>query len=428
MNVELFSCSGGMAEGFRRAGILFDVVVDYDEDARASYEANLGHRPIGADVHDLVELARNGFGPRGEVELLVADPPCTPWSRAGKRLGLEDDRDMLRETAELVRLWRPQSYLIGNIPGLQDASSWGVVQDVIGGLARDGYCVDDYAQLDAADFGVPQHRVRPFWFGHIGGPCLKWPTRTHCSPEEAAGLHLPGIEALRPWVTCRGALRHLPLEDLGRPVRLRWKETKDHRPTIPAEPAKTLTTNTHGDGRLLSPSRLVGSWKNGNHLPSRLDERIAGPFSKGGHPPSELDLPARTVTGRETRSSGLLLFNSKHPISSPDEPAMTVCAKDRGGAQGARALAWPWDVPSTTVCAGERQSPPGRNGARGESQRGHPNAVVLSERAAKILQGFPETWVLVGKTKRSRWSQLGMAMPPPLAEVVARAIAARSSL
>lgn len=375
MNLELFSCSGGMAEGFRRAGIRFDFVFDYDADACASYEKNLGHAPVRIDVHDLLLMVRGGWRP-GPVELLVADPPCTPWSRAGKRLGLDDERDMLRETAELIALLRPATYLIGNVPGLQDASSWGVVQEVIGGLSRHGYCVDDYVQLDAADFGVPQHRIRPFWFGHLEGRCVRWPTRTHCSPSEARQVLLPGLEPLRPWVTCRDALGHLSLEDLGRPVRLRWKETDNHRATTPDEPAKTLTKNTHSDGSLLreaeghpiarpegvaptirgggsghsapqvvlAESRLVGAWKNGNHLPSRVDE------------------PALTVTAAgHSSASSVLLLNEKHPINAQDEPSMTVCAKDRGGAQGARALA-----------------------------------------------------------------QLGMAMPPPLAEVVARAIAARS--
>lgn len=46
-----------------------------------------------------------------------------------------------------------------------------------------------------------------------------------------------------------------------------------------------------------------------------------------------------------------------------------------------------------------------------------------SERAAAILQGFPDGWHFVGKTKRARWSQIGQAMPPPLAAAVARAIA-----
>jgi len=51
-----------------------------------------------------------------------------------------------------------------------------------------------------------------------------------------------------------------------------------------------------------------------------------------------------------------------------------------------------------------------------------PDAIILSELAAAILQGFPEGWVFSGKTKKARWSQIGQAMPPALAEAVARAI------
>jgi DNA (cytosine-5)-methyltransferase 1 len=51
-----------------------------------------------------------------------------------------------------------------------------------------------------------------------------------------------------------------------------------------------------------------------------------------------------------------------------------------------------------------------------------PNAIVLSERAAAILQGFPEDWLFAGATKKACWSQIGQAMPPPLAHAVARAV------
>jgi site-specific DNA-cytosine methylase len=51
-----------------------------------------------------------------------------------------------------------------------------------------------------------------------------------------------------------------------------------------------------------------------------------------------------------------------------------------------------------------------------------PDAIILSEHAATILQGFPEGWVFCGRTKRARWSQIGQAMPPALAEAVARAV------
>jgi site-specific DNA-cytosine methylase len=67
-----------------------------------------------------------------------------------------------------------------------------------------------------------------------------------------------------------------------------------------------------------------------------------------------------------------------------------------------------------------RVAPPGHHET---SIRSVPNAIVLSERAAGILQGFPDGWTFAGKTKRARWAQIGMAMPPPLAEAVGRSIA-----
>src|SRR5882724_2239244 len=190
--IELFGCSGGMAEGFRRAGVAFTHVFDFDEDAVASYEANLGHRPYRIDVHELLAMARAGWNV-GPIDLFVADPPCTPWSRAGKRKGVEDDRDMLVETCELIAILRPKAWLVANVPGLDDGPNWPIVQHRIGGLSKAGYHVD-FRRLDAADFGVPQHRIRPFWFGHAAeSPCIRWPEPTHGDPADPA-LHSPLIE------------------------------------------------------------------------------------------------------------------------------------------------------------------------------------------------------------------------------------------
>lgn len=81
-------------------------------------------------------------------------------------------------------------------------------------------------------------------------------------------------------------------------------------------------------------------------------------------------------------------------------------------------MAWPWDRPATTVCAGIDKI-----AAAGE-HAGHlgPNAIVLSEKAAAILQGFPESWMFAGETKKARWSQLSQAMPPALAHAVATSV------
>src|SRR5690348_6548812 len=59
--IELFPCSGGLTEGFRRAGLSFTASFDIDRDACDSHEQNLGKRPIQLDVRELVRMARLGL-------------------------------------------------------------------------------------------------------------------------------------------------------------------------------------------------------------------------------------------------------------------------------------------------------------------------------------------------------------------------------
>lgn len=388
--LEIFGCAGGMAEGFRRAGVEFRWTVDKDPDACQSYERNLGHRPIMMDMRDLLVLVRSGWQPIGGLALVVADPPCTPWSRAGKRKGLEDERDMLAETVDLLDLLRPDCWLIGNVPGLDDANNWKrVVVPVLGKWAGSvGYCVD-FAKLDAADFGVPQHRTRPFWFGHRKGTsCIRWPQPTH---GDWSTMRLDG---LKPWVTCREALGHLSGDELGKKVRLRWKDGTrgpNHRPSEVNRPAATLTRNTHSDGALLVHPK---------------------------HPISDPDSPAYTITSRDTGGAqgGRTLAVRPHHRTDPDRPSRVITTKQDDG----RVLEWPWDRPATTVQADPLVNAPGHHDK--DIPNSQHSAIKLSERAAAILQGFPEDWHFAGKTKKSRWSQLGQAMPPALAEAVARSI------
>ena len=243
---ELFSCAGGMAAGFRRAGIEFERAIDASADACVSYQRNLGHAPWTVDVGWLARHPGIGGDP-GYFDLVVADPPCTPWSRAGKREGLADERDCLEVTRDLILAWRPRAYLIGNVPGLDDARHLPTVRALLAPLARAGYCVTDFARLDAADHGVPQHRVRPFWFGHLGGPCISWPRPTHCDPRALASGCLFESERLAPWVTCRESLSVLPRDEWGEPL-CRYRAHKKHPPSRPDEPSHTITSEQRSVG------------------------------------------------------------------------------------------------------------------------------------------------------------------------------------
>lgn len=503
IDLEIFSCAGGMSEGFRRAGIQFHMAVDMAKDHCDSYAANLGHRPVQMDARDLLRMARLGW--RVPVRLLVADPPCTPWSRAGKRQGVSDDRDMLRQTAEIIALLRPRAYLIGNVPGLEDANNLAVVQDVIGGLARWGYCVRDFAALDAADYGVPQHRIRPFWFGHRHGPCLRWPVPTHGDPREIQDT-LPGLPVIAPWVTCGQALGHLSPRELGRMVWLRKRPAAPAsalRASVPERPARTVCASSLGDGNVINysrkhapsaggqPAKTVRTGRRGGHqavvlentndsahdqpantiVAARRGSQAMTLHHTPNHPPSyseepamvsrggsgggavramafggrdggvdrthQQDKPARAIT-TQTGDHGVLVINDRHAPASTDAPAPTLATdgpattlqarEDRQGT--GMVMEWPWARPATSIMADPRLGQPGHKdkawkGKGGQRARAKQRGVLLSERAGAILQGFPETWVFSGVTKKTRWSQIGQAMPPPLAHAVAQSIVAQ---
>lgn len=451
INLELFSCAGGMSEGFRRAGITFDMAFDMAPDHCDSYAANLGHRPVCMDVRDLLRMVTSGAF-HAEVDLLVADPPCTPWSRAGKRMGTADERDMLEVTCDLIAALRPRRYLIGNVPGLDDGNNLPTVQRVIGGLSAHGYCTADFVRLDAANYGVPQHRIRPFWFGHLEGPCVRWTAPTHCDPGDLHTHGLPGIAELRPWVTCRDALSHLDPEQLGRPVRMRAR-VNGTRHEIPVHtsasnaPARAITTQCraaghastitlnerHAPAELGAPAPTMGAKVRGQGAQIL---RFQPPTSK--HPAATPDTPSPTIragggghtgphvmlaaeSGRKKRPRARPEGPQSSRTMAPDAPATTVQAREDRVGSGSPVLEWPWNRPSTTIQRDERIAPPGHH-EEAFSIMSLPDAVILSEAAAAVLQGFPESWVFSGKTKKIRWAQLGQAMPPALAEAVARAI------
>ncbi len=162
------------------------------------------------------------------------------------------------------------------------------------------------------------------------------------------------------------------------------------------------------------------------------------------HPISEPDEPSRTIRtngGRAAQGGSTLRLTPNEDVRSkrdpstrgpqservgdPTRPAATIDAKpSRVGAGEAHVLSWPWLRPATTVTSRDTIPPPGHHPESG-SILSVPNAVVLSEVAGAILQGFPGDWHFAGTSKASRWSQIGQAVPPPVAAAIARSIAAQ---
>lgn len=175
--VDLFSGAGGGSLGFIDAG--FDVVaaVEIALDPAASYEALVGHAPTLADIRTLegTSLAT------GEVTLLFGCPPCQSFTIL-RRGAKELPQDLVRNTLpgeylRLVRELRPRHIAFENVPGMTEGR-WSLVFDAfIDGLRELGYQLV-HTLVDAADYGVPQHRRRLLVIGsRVATPRL--PRRTH---------------------------------------------------------------------------------------------------------------------------------------------------------------------------------------------------------------------------------------------------------
>ena len=52
------------------------------------------------------------------IELLAGGVPCQPFSKAGKQLGNEDERDLFPEAIRLISECKPQAVMLENVRGL----------------------------------------------------------------------------------------------------------------------------------------------------------------------------------------------------------------------------------------------------------------------------------------------------------------------
>ena len=102
----------------------------------------------------------------GEVDLFVGGSPCQSFSSVGHQLGLEDTRGTLfYDFARLVDEIKPKVFIYENVRNLinhDKGRTWQVINDVFHQL---GYRIS-FSILDAANYGIPQHRRRLFVVGY----------------------------------------------------------------------------------------------------------------------------------------------------------------------------------------------------------------------------------------------------------------------
>ncbi len=150
--LSLFSGCGGLDLGLEQAGFKTLVCVDNDPEACKTLRYN---RPDWS----VFEGDIRQFKPAGQFDVVVGGPPCQGFSTAGKG-NPDDPRNFLwQEYFRIVETVRPHALLLENVAGMANRKNEHHLQPFIQQLGRLGYDVT-LGLLDAADFGVPQHRKR----------------------------------------------------------------------------------------------------------------------------------------------------------------------------------------------------------------------------------------------------------------------------
>lgn len=153
-SLELCAGAGGQALGLERAGFEHRMLVEIDPHACATLRHNRPHWQVHeGDLAAFDARSLNG------IDLVAGGVPCPPFSKAGKQLGAEDERDLFPQAIRVVNETRPQAVMLENVRGLLDAVFVDYRKKIARQLQAMGYWTD-WHLFNAADFGVCQLRPR----------------------------------------------------------------------------------------------------------------------------------------------------------------------------------------------------------------------------------------------------------------------------
>lgn len=186
--VDLFSGCGGLSLGLSMAGLQGRFAVERDPMAFETFSDNfLGPRKVpvskfdwpswlekqACGIDDLLEKHRGDLvSLQGTIQVLAGGPPCQGFSFAGRRREDDPRNQLFEKYVEVVATLKPSVLVLENVPGMKVAHSTSqgeegkreqAAESYYDKLRRSleaiGYAVRGEI-VDASRFGVPQRRSR----------------------------------------------------------------------------------------------------------------------------------------------------------------------------------------------------------------------------------------------------------------------------
>jgi DNA (cytosine-5)-methyltransferase 1 len=344
--VSLFSGCGGLDLGFKEMG--FDIIWANDilNDACKSYAQNIGDHIVCEDILRI--------NPRDipKADIVIGGPPCQGFSGVGKRDPDDKRSALVWDFVEILNEIKPDIFLFENVTGIKSAkykNGQMVIDYLVYLFKTASYDVNVYT-INAADYGVPQRRMRVFIVGNRLGLHISPPPVTHSKNDGSYNRWVSSFEAISDLdhPNDMGTVGYIkdPDNDFLRLVR----NEIDHNTTLHIIP-----------------------------YASEKDRQIIGYVRPGGN---YMDVPDEVATKRILNFKRAGGRTTTYGRLDPDMPAYTLNTY--------------FDRPNV-----------GCNIHYSEDR-------MITIREAMRLQSFPDRFELYSSSKRNYYMQVGNAVPPLL--------------
>ena len=178
--IDLFSGAGGFTLGLEAAGARSDsIAVDADPDCADTFRQNFPHATmLESDVRD---VDYTGYA----VDVLVAGPPCQGFSLLNRRRDGDERNVLWTEVVRAVGALEPKIAVVENVSSFGDAKEAQALRDALRARGRSVR----HEVVNAADYGVPQRRLRSLLVASLPGIAVPWPRATHAARGGALPPH-----------------------------------------------------------------------------------------------------------------------------------------------------------------------------------------------------------------------------------------------
>lgn len=193
--LDLFCGAGGLSLGFKWAGAFSTLAIDNYLPALHTFNANFGDHARAMDLAD-------PFADLPKTAVIIGGPPCQGFSSAGARRAGDRRNSLVSCYAAIIVRLRPRAFIFENVEGFLTAENGARVFDLLGPLLHAGYRIH-LRKVNAANYGVPQHRKRVIAIGGLGfNPSFPEPTHTAFGAPGAllAAKYLPLTPSLKEFI------------------------------------------------------------------------------------------------------------------------------------------------------------------------------------------------------------------------------------